>query len=427
MIGRKLSAEDKTTVKDVFRALKYRNYRLFFAGQGISLIGTWLQWVALSWLVYRLTDSALLLGVVGFSGQISILLISPFAGVMVDRLNKHRILLVTQALAMMQAFALAALVISHRINIWEIIGLSVFMGLVNGFDMPTRQAFVVHMVEKREDLANAIALNSSMFNSARLIGPLFAGALIALVGVGGCFVLNGVSYIAVIIALLCMRIKHTTSDSVKRHPLKDLSDGFKYTFNSPPIRSMILLLALISFVVTPNSILMPIFATKILHGNARTLGFLMGASGIGALVGAIGLASRKSVSGLTKWIAVTSLMLGIGLVAFSFSKSLWLSLVILACTGFAAILQMGASNTIIQTIVDDDMRGRVMSWYSTAFVGTAPFGSLLGGLLAHKIGAPHTVLITGVLALLGGVAFVTRLPAMRKHMHPIYEKKGIIG
>jgi MFS family permease len=427
LIGRKHASDRSNGIKDVFRALQYRNYRLFFAGQGISLIGTWLQWVALSWLVYKLTSSALLLGIVGFSGQISIFLLSPFAGVMADRLNQHKMLLATQTLAMLHAFALSALVLTHLINIWHIIGLSIFIGLVNGFDMPTRQAFVVHMVEKREDLPNAIALNSSMFNSARLIGPLIAGALIAVVGVGGCFLINGLSYVAVIIALLCMKINHTTSDIHERHPLSDLMDGFHYTFRSVPIRSMMLLLALTSFAVTPNAVLMPIFATKILHGNERTLGFLMGSTGIGALIGAMALASRKSVLGLTKWIAVTSIMLGVGLIAFSFSKSLWLCLVILSATGFAAITQMGAGNTIIQTIVDDKMRGRVMSWYAMAFVGTAPFASLMGGAFAHKFGAPRTVALFGAFALLGGIAFVLGLPSMRKHMHLVYEKKGIIS
>jgi len=413
-------------MKDIFRALQYRNYRLFFGGQCISLIGTWLQWVALSWLVYALTNSALLLGVVGFSGQIAVFLLSPFAGVFVDRWNRHRMIVATQTLAMLQAFVLSALVLTHRINVWEIICLSVFMGIVNGFDMPARQAFVVYMVDKKEDLSNAIALNSSMFNVARLIGPAIAGFIIGMVGAGVCFFLNGVSYLAVIIALLAMRVPKTTADGPKRHPVRELKEGFTYTFGFIPLRSVIIMLGVMSLLGSPYAVLMPIFAKKILHGGPSTLGLLMGSSGVGALIGAFFLASRKSVLGLGRWIAISAGIFGAGLIGFSFSKSLWLSLIILSVIGFAAITQMAASNTIIQTIVEDKLRGRVMSWYATAFIGMAPFGSLLGGGLAHRFGAPHTVLFTGLFAVMGGVVFAAGLPALRKHVRPIYAAKGII-
>jgi MFS family permease len=390
-------------------------------------VGTWIQSVALGWLVYRLTNSAFLLGLVGFAGQIATFALSPFAGVLVDRWNKHRILIVTQSLFLLQAFALSALVLTGHIQVWQIIALGVFAGLVGGFDIPTRQSLVVHLVENREDMANAIALNSSMFNAARLVGPAAAGLLIAAVGEGWCFFINGVSYIAVIIALLAMRLP---PDAVTERPTKnalhELREGFAYTFGFVPIRAIILLLAVISLVSMPYAVLMPIFATKILHGGPNTLGFLTASAGVGALIGATFLASRASVLGLGKWIAISAGILGAGLIGFGLSSTLWLSLLLLAVVGFAMITQMAASNTILQTIVSDDIRGRVMSFYTMAFMGMAPFGSLFAGVLASRIGAPHTVMICGVVAIVSGLWFTWRLPELRRLIRPIYCERGVV-
>lgn len=413
-------------LREIGRALKYRNYRLFFSGQIISLIGTWMQSIALSWLVYRLTNSAVILGVVGFSAQIPTLLISPFAGVLSDRFNKHRIIILTQTLSMVQALLLAFLVLSNQIQVWEIITLNIFIGLVNGFDIPTRQAFVVEMIEKREDLSNAIALNSSVFNTARLIGPSIAGILISLIGEGLCFLVNGISYIAVIIALLAMRITPRQKEEVTTKVVEGLKEGFRYTFGSLPMKSILMLLALMSLVGMPYTVLMPVFAKNIFHGGPHTLGFLLGSVGVGALAGAVYLAARKTVVGLGKIIAITAFGFGVGLIIFSFSRSLWFALIMLIITGACMMIQMASSNTILQTLSSDKMRGRVMSFYTISFMGFAPFGSLAAGVMASKIGAPLTLTTGGILCIIGALIFSYQLPILRKLVRPIYIEKGII-
>jgi MFS family permease len=408
------------------RALRHRNYRLYFFGQGISLIGTWMTRVATSWLVYRLTNSALLLGIVGFAGQLPTFIFAPFAGVWADRLNRHRLLIATQALAMLQSLALAVLVFGHFITVWQIIWLGAFQGLINAFDMPTRQAFVVQMVEDKQDLGNAIALNSSMVNMARLIGPSLAGIIIAASGEGYCFLIDGISYMAVIVSLVAMRALPPQLFSKRAGVFLELRDGWRYVVRFAPVRSILLLLALVSLFGMPYTVLMPIFAARVLNGGAHTLGFLMASSGVGALIGAIVLAARKSVRGLGKMLPIATAVFGVGLMGFSQSGMLWLSLLLLLAAGFGMMTQMASSNTLLQTILPDERRGRVMSYYTMAFVGMAPFGSLLAGSLASRIGAPATVLISGALCTAGAVWFATQLNALRKLVRPIYIELGII-
>ena len=408
------------------RALEHRNFQLFFGGQSISLIGTWMQRIALGWLVYHMTNSPFLLGVVGFAGQIPTFLLAPFAGVFADRWNRHRILIVTQSLAMVQALVLSLLVLTGTVVIWHIMVLSIFLGTINAFDTPARQSFLVEMVEKKEDLSNAIALNSSMVNVARLLGPSLAGILISVVGEGLCFLLNGVSYLAVIAALLAMKIKKRETKHQPSKVWAGLREGFAYAFGFSPIGAVLLLLALMSFMGMPYTILMPVFARDVLHGGPHTLGFLMGASGVGALGGALYLASRKSVLGLGRLISVATALFGIGLVAFSHSRLLALSIPLMFITGFGMIVEMAASNTVLQTIVEDDKRGRIMSFFTMAFMGMTPFGSLFAGFLASRIGAPNTLLIGGLACLAGAAAFALKLPALREVARPVYVKMGII-
>jgi MFS family permease len=408
------------------RALRHRNYRLFFGGQSISLVGTWMTRIATAWLVYRLTHSAFLLGIVGFSGQIPIMLLGPFAGVWVDRWDRQRTLIVTQTLSMIQSFWLAALALAHIITVGDIIGLSLFQGAINAFDMPARQAFVVQMVEDRADLSNAIALNSSMVNSARLIGPSLAGIIIAAVGEGYCFLLDGISYMAVIASLLMMSIVLAQPRAQRTHVLRELKEGWQYVSRSTPIRAILLLLAVVSLVGMPYIVLMPIFAGKVLHGGPHTLGFLMGASGVGALTGAIVLATRRSVLGLGRVVMYAAMGFGAGLFSFASSPWLALSLPLMAFTGFCMMTQMASSNTILQTIVQEEKRGRVMSFYAMSLQGTAPFGSLIAGAAASRIGAPRTLMIGGSICVLGGLWFYTRLPKIRVVVRPIYRKLGII-
>ena len=413
-------------VKQTLRALRYKNYRLFFSGQSLSLIGTWMQQVALGWLVYRLTDSAFLLGLVGFSSQAPTFILASFAGVLADRYNKHKIIIATQILAMIQASVLAFLTLTGSIQIWQILLLSLFSGLINAFDMPTRQSFVIDMVEDRNDLPNAIALNSMTFNAARLIGPTVAGFLISTIGEGLCFLINAISYIAVIAALLLMRMSPHLNNQNKEKVLEGLKEGIKYAYNFKPIRALLLLIGLVSLTGMPYTVLMPVFAKDILHGNSQTLGFLFGAVGCGALIGAIYLASRNSVLGLGRWIAMATSIFSLGLLFFSFSRNIYLSVGLMLFTGFGMMMQMASTNTLLQTLVDDDKRGRVMSLYVMAFMGTAPFGSFMAGTLASTIGAPYTVLSSGVICLIGALIFYKNLPELRKHIRPIYVKKGIL-
>ncbi len=417
----------KNNLKPILQSLKHRNYRLFFIGQSISLIGTWMQVIAISWLVYDLTDSALLLGMVGFCSQIPAFFLAPFTGVFIDRWNRHRILITTQTLSMIQAFILAFLTLTGRINIWHIVLLSLSLGLVNAFDMPARQAFVVEMVEKRSDLANAIALNSSMVNSARLIGPAVAGILVAIVGEGFCFLINGISFMSVIAALLAMRIKKISKNKYSNNIAQDIKEGFRYAFGFVPIRSILLFLGLVSLVGMPYTVLMPIFAKDVLNGGPNFLGFLMASAGIGALVGGIYLASRRTVLGLGKILTAATGIFGLSLIIFSVSKNLWLSLSMMLISGLGMIIHIASVNTILQTITEDDKRGRVMSFFTMAFIGMSPFGSLMAGALANSIGAPNTVLISGGICILGAVIFSIKLPLIRKFVRPIYIKKGIIS
>lgn len=411
----------------MLRALDHRNYRLFFSGQSISLIGTWMTRIATSWLVYRLTNSALLLGVVGFAGQIPSFLLAPIAGVLVDRWNRHRLLVATQVLAMAQSLTLAALTLTGVINIWHVIALSAFQGVINALDMPARQAFVLEMVERREDLSNAIALNSSMVNAARLLGPSLAGVIIAAVGEGWCFMLDGISYLAVIASLLLMKLPRAAAERIEEENLfRQFREGWNYILQFTPIRNMLLLLALVSLVGMPYTVLMPVFASEILGGGPYTLGWLMAASGVGALMGALFLAARKTVLGLGKFIPMMAAAFGAGLIAFSFSRALWLSLALMVVTGLGFMVQMAASNTLLQTIVEENKRGRVMSFYTAAVMGTTPFGSLLAGAVAARIGAPPTLLISGVCCIAGALWFARTLPSLRREIRPIYVQMGIL-
>jgi MFS family permease len=414
------------SLRSLGRALRNRNYRLFFVGQSVSLVGTWLTRVATSWLVYRLTGSALLLGIVGFAGQIPTFFLAPVAGVWVDRWNRHRVLVVTQALAMLQSASLAALAWSSRMTVVHIAALSVVQGLINAFDMPARQAFVVEMVADRNDLPNAIALNSSMVNAARLVGPSVAGILIGLFGEGWCFAIDAISYLAVIASLLAMRITVRPRARRTTRVGAELAEGFRYVVGHVPIRSVLLLLAVVSLMGMPYTVLMPVVATQVLHGRAHTLGFLMAASGAGALGGALYLASRTSVLGLGRLIALAAAVFGLSLLAFSLSRVLWLSLILMVPTGAGMMVQMAASNTVLQTLVDEDKRGRVMSFYAMAFFGTVPFGSLLAGGLADRVGAANTVAIGGLVCVAGAALFFRALPELRRLARPTYVRLGIV-
>jgi MFS family permease len=406
----------------LFPALRHPNFRLFIGGQAISLIGTWMQRVAVGWLVYRLTGSALLLGVVGFVSQIPTFFLAPFAGVVADRMDRRRVVIATQALAGAQALLLALLVISGHISVWHIITLSTLLGISNAFDVPARQSFLHEMLENKADLGNAIALNSTVVNAGRLIGPSIAGILIAVAGEGVCFACNAVSYGAVIIALLCMKITGRPRPVRTTHVLQELTEGIRYAGAFLPIRNVLLFLALISLVGMPYTVLMPVFARDILHSGPHGLGFLMGGAGAGALAGALYLASRRNAAGLERLIPTAATIFGCALIAFSLSRVYWLSLSIIPLVGFGMMVQMASSNTLVQVLVDDDKRGRVMSLYAMAFMGMAPFGSLMAGSLAKWVGAPRTVLIGGVCSLCGTVIFVLALPAMRKFMRPEYRR-----
>jgi MFS family permease len=410
----------------IFRSLQYRNYRLFFSGQSISLIGTWMQRIAMPWMVYHMTGSALLLGIVSFAGQIPSFLLSPLAGVLTDRLSRYRVLLVTQILSMIQAFIIAWLSLSGNIQIWQIIALSIALGCINAFDVPSRQSFVVDMLEKKEDLGNAIALNSLMFNGARLIGPSIAGIILATAGEGICFLLNAVSFIFVVTSLLMMKLKNKEvkyNDSIM---LKDLREGLRYTFGFPPMKHLIFLLGIVSLMGMSYSVLMPVFAKEVLHGGSHTYGFLMGAAGFGALIGALFLASRKTVLMLGRIVPAAALLFGAGLIILSVSRSFILSLILMVFIGLGMMMQAASSNTILQTITDDNMRGRVMSFYTMAVMGTAPFGSLLAGAMAKVIGTPWTMFAGGFATILGGLFFLRKLPALKALVQPIYVKMGII-
>ncbi|HTA73162.1 MAG TPA: MFS transporter [Gemmatimonadaceae bacterium] len=413
-------------MQHAWRALRHRNFQLFFVGQGISVVGTWMTRVATSWLVYRLTHSALLLGVVSFAGQIVSFALGPVAGVWVERLDRRKLLVWTQAAAAIQSLALAALTLSGNITLGEIIALTAFQGVINAFDMPGRQSFLVQMVEDRRDLSNAIAINSSMANGARLIGPALAGLVIGARGEGWCFLIDGVSYCAVIASLLLMRVSRVDIHRASSNMLAQMREGWDYVSTFRPIRTILLFFALLSLMGYSYSVLLPVFAGQILHGDARTLGWLTGASGIGALISALSLTVRKSVLGLTRMLQIASATLGAALILFGLSRTLWLSLAFMVLVGFGMMQAAAVSNTVIQSLVPEDKRARVMSYYTMAFFGASPFGSLFAGALAHRIGAPATVMLTGACCIAGAVWFTLDLPKVRAIMRPIYQQMGLI-
>jgi MFS family permease len=414
------------SMSHAWRALRYRNFKLFFFGQSISVIGTWMTRLATIWLVYHLTHSALMLGIVSFAGQIVSFVLGPFAGVWVERLNRRKLLVWTQAAGAVQSLALAALTLAHVITLGEVIALTALQGLMNAFDMPARQSFLVQMVDERNDLSNAIAINSSMANGARLIGPAIAGLVIGAFGEGWCFLIDGVSYFAVIASLLMMRIRPLESPRSSTNMLEGIREGWDYVRTFRPIRTILLLFALLSLMGYPYAVLMPVFAAQVLHGGAATLGWLTGASGVGALASAFSLAVRKSVVGLTRMLQIASAILGTALILFGVSHTLWLSLLLMVFVGFGLMQSAAASNTIIQSLVPEDKRARVMSYYTMAFFGAAPFGSLLAGALAHRIGAPYTVMLTGIFCVAGSLWFTLELPKVNAAIQPIYEEMGVL-
>jgi MFS family permease len=413
-------------IVSALRALNHRNFRLFTMGQSLSLIGTWMQQVAVAWLVYRTTESAFMLGLVGFIAQGPGFFIAPFAGVLADRFSKHRIVITTQVVMMVQALTLGALVLSDHVTIGWILLLMAVLGAASGFDIPTRQAFLIEMVDDRKDLPNAIALNSSIFNAARLVGPAIAGFAIAAVGEGWVIVLNGASYVFVLGALLAMRIPPRTGTRPRGQVLRHLADGFRYAFGFRPIRAILSLVAVVSLLAVPFTVLLPVIANDVLGGGPRTLGMLMAATGFGALAGALFLASRTTVRGLGRVIVIAATIFGSALLLLSFVDSLLPTLLLLGLAGFGMMTQMASSNTVLQTVVDDDKRGRVMSFYTMAFIGMAPLGSLLAGTLASRFGAQAAIGFGGLTCIIAGLAFGRVLPALRQLVHPIYERLGII-
>jgi len=406
------------------RALQYRNFQLFFSGQLISLIGTWMQNVAQAWLVYRMTGSSVLLGAVGFAGQIPAFLFSPVAGIVADRYRRHRVVIATQTSAMLLAFVLAAVVLSGVVQIWHIFVLAALLGVVNAFDIPARQSFMVEMVG-RNDLMNAIALNSSMFNASRVVGPAIAGILVASIGEGWCFFANAVSYIAVIVGLLMMKLPQEQREKPEGSPLSHVIEGFRWVIHQTPVHAILMLLGVVSLTGMPYSVLMPIFADRILHGGAKALGTLMGATGIGALSGALIMASRSTLRGLGSWVAISATSFGACLIAFAFSRLYWLSIVLLVPVGFAMMIEMGSSNTLIQSMVPDRLRGRVMSVYSMMFMGMAPIGSLLAGAAADRLGAPWTVAAGGIVCMAAAGVFAIFLPRIRVHARRLIQEQQV--
>jgi MFS family permease len=422
----KASKSSGKGLRTIGRALKHRNYQLYFSGQLISLIGTWMQSVAQSWLVYRLTGSTIALGLVGFASQIPVFLLAPVGGAVADRYNRHRILIATQTLSMLLAFLLAALTLTGVIHEWHIFVLASLLGLVNAFDIPARQVFVVDLVG-REDLINAIALNSSMVNGARIVGPAVAGVLVGLVGEGWCFLANAVSYIAVIAGLLLIHLTPKALPERSGSGFADIIEGFQFVAKTGPIRALLLLLGVVSLMGMPYAVLMPVFSDQILQGGASGLGILTGASGCGAIIGALSLAGRRGIRGLGRWVALATAGFGVGIILFSQSKIFWLSVALLIPAGCAMMVQMAASNTLVQSMVPDALRGRVMSVYSMMFMGMAPFGALLSGTLANHIGAPMTVALGGAVCIFGAVGFALRMPSLREEARRLIIAQQMAG
>ena len=408
------------------RALRHRNYRLFVSGQTVSLVGTWITRVATSWLVYRLTGSELLLGVLGFCGQIPTLLIAPFAGVLVDRWDRRRLLVVTQVLSMLQSGVLGVLTIEGLITVRWLLILQVVQGVINAFDTPARQTFLIEMVEDRADLPNAIAMNSSMVNGSRIIGPSIGGLLIAAFGEGWCFLVDALSYVFVVASLLMMRLPRAGAARVEAHVLDELRAGFQYVSGSAPIRTALIVLSIVSAMAMPYTVLMPAYVANVLGGGPNTLGLLMTASGVGALAGALYLAGRTTVVGLGRVVTYATLAFGAAMIAFAFARAEWMALLVLPIVGGAFMVQMAATNTVLQTLVEDRLRGRVMAFYTMAFFGTAPIGSLLAGVAADRFGAPWAIGVSGAACLAAGLWLASRLPSLRAIVRPIYIERGIL-
>ncbi len=423
---RRLLPADLTAFQDMFASLQSRNYRIYFIGQGVSLIGTWMQTVALSWLVYRLTGSVFLLGVIGFTSQIPTFVMAPFAGVISDRHNRLTILKLTQFFFMVQSLAMALLVLFKVVEPWHIVVLSIIFGIISAFDAPARQSLVMDLIDDKAYVGNAIALNSAIFNGARLIGPAVAGIVIAIVGEGICFLINSVSFIAVLFALTLIRFAVKQESSGPAGFRESLGEGVRYTFNSVPIRMLILLLAVISLVGLSYIVLLPAYAKEILHGDSETLGYLMSAMGAGALAGALTMAARKSVFGLTRIIAYGIILMGLSIALASFSARLYLSMIFFFFTGLTMIMTLSAINTMLQTISDEDKRGRVMSFYAMALMGASPIGNLVAGSIASGIGVEWTMLIAGAITLLSGIWFSLNRKSLRQYIRPIYVSKGIL-
>jgi len=399
-----------------FRALKSPNFKLFFYGQIVSLLGTFIQNLALGWLIYRLTDSPFLLGVIGFAGQIPSLVLTPFAGVFADRLNRRKVLITTQTISMGMAFLLTFLFFTDRIEIWHIIAISIVNGMSLAFDTPFRHAFLVEMVGNKDLLPNAIALNSTLINSARFVGPTVGGFLIAWFGEGYCFLINGVSFLAVIGSLMAMKVIPLNKGKHRGSIMFEMVEGFKYSFNFKPIRYLILFVVAMGFFGLPFQVFLPVFAKDILHGDSQMLGYLTGSMGAGALLGAFYLASQKGVSGIPKSILYTSFAASFGLIAFSLSNNPILSIILIFFTGFGMIAQFAATNTLLQHIVDDDKRGRVVALYGMSFMGITPLGSLLLGSVSPWAGVQITLVASGVFCLLAALIYAKRLPIIRKEV-----------
>jgi MFS family permease len=414
-------------LKNIFTSLYSRNYRLYFFGQGISLIGTWMQHVALSWLVYRLTGSVFLLGVIGFTSQIPTFVLAPFTGVLTDRYNQLKLLTLAQILFMLQALTMTLLVLFNVVQVWHIVALSLVFGFIMAIEGPTRHSLVVNLIDKPEDLGNAIALNSAIFNAARLIGPAIAGIAIAIVGEGICFLMNTLSFIAVIYALLSIKIPPKKAVTHPGNFRKSLAEGFQYTFRSMPIRTLIIHLSVLSLMGISFIVLLPAYAKEMLGGGADTLGFLMSALGAGALTGALYMAGRNSAFGLSKIIAGYSILMGLAVLLAAFATHIFVSLVLFYFSGLAMILSIAAINTLLQTIADEDKRGRVMSFYAMALMGISPIGSLIAGSMASQIGLPLTLIISGAITILAGMWFLYNRNTLRNFLRPIYVEKGLLN
>jgi len=426
MVLNSSTLRDSKAIKNIFSSLNSRNYRFYFTGQGISLIGTWMQNIALSWLVYRLTGSVFLLGLVGFTSQIPTFILSPFTGVITDRYNRLKIMTFAQVFFMLQAFAMAFLVLFNLIEVWHIIVLSIVFGTITAFDAPARQSLVIDLIDDPKDLGNAIALNSAIFNAGRLVGPAIAGVTIAVVGEGICFLLNAISFIAVIVALWQIKIPVKETDIHPKNFRKSFAEGLHYTFQSVPIRTLILMLAILSMIGLPFTVLLPAYAKEILYGGSDTLGYLMSGLGAGALLGAVYMAARKTVLGLSKLLSTSVVILGLSIVLAALSNNIYFSLIVFFFGGISMVLSLSSINTMLQTIADEDKRGRVMSFYAMALLGTTPIGNLLSGTMATAIGISYTFFISGIITVLSGIWLMLNLKTFRKYVNPIYVNKGIL-